>query len=116
MTDPNAPPSPDDTLPPEYQETPAPDPNDIVEQAREALAPGGAVDQEKAAVAKLAADEAAVEADPKVKIALAIDKVRALIDEVAPAFSIVPNPIGAVLSAVKSDVDLADDLLAKVGL
>lgn len=122
MADPNAPPSPDDTLPPEYQPdpfpaaTPAIDPNDVAYQAEQALAPGGAVEQAKAAQAKLAAAEAALEADPKVRIALAIDKVRAVLDEVAPLLEAVPGPIGDAVRVVKADADLADDLLAKIGL
>lgn len=122
MTDPN---SPDDTLPPEYQDTqpatepapsPASDPNDVIAQAKEALKPGGAVDQEKAAVAKLASDERALEANPKVKVALAIDEVRAKMDEIAPLLDAIPGPLGDVLRVAKASVDEADDLLANIGL
>ena len=127
MTDPN---SPDDTLPPEYQDTEAPPSTqpaavspspahastDVIAQAKEALKPGGIVDQEKAAVAKLASDEKALEADPKVRVALVIDAVRAKLDEIAPLLAPIPGPLGDVLRVVKSSVDEADDLLANIGL
>ena len=66
---------------------------------------------------KLAADEAAVEADPKVKVALAIDKIRALLDEAQSYFEFIPDPtLRTVLVDVTSGVNAADDLLAKLGL
>lgn len=129
MSDPN---SPDDTLPPEYQDSaseappstqpaaqfpsPAHASTDVIAQAKEALKPGGIADQEKAAVAKLGADLAAVESDPKVKVALAIDRVRALLDEIAPLIPLLPTPLDEVVRVAKASVDEADDLLANIGL
>lgn len=118
MTDPN---SPDDTLPPEYQDTAPPaapvvDVNDVAYQAEQALAPGGIADQTKAAVEKLAADEKAIDDDPKVKVALVIDRVRALLDEIEPVLGLVPIEIGMPIRTVIITVDGIDDLLAKVGL
>lgn len=109
VSDPTSP-----TMPP----PPPPKPS-FFDEMRAALPEAHRVSLDQAYLAGQLAQEKIDEAtsSPEAKqISDAIDRVRAIVDEVSGKFDVLPAPLSAILKEAKSIVDLADDALEHVGL
>lgn len=61
----------------------------------------------KAAQDKLEADEKALEADPKVKLSLLLEKVGAVADDLAPLLEVLPEPERTIAVDLKDAIEFA---------